>query len=148
MTVSSHAPDTRQRVNAWHAHALCGEETAELFFPVGSTGSALRQIQQAKAFCHRCPVMQQCLNWSLDTQEPHGVWGGLSEEERNQLLGRRRSDTDPSNPRGSGRRRAECGTLAAYHRHVKHKETIDDACREAKRRVSAEQRRRTKATVS
>ncbi|MFI1259063.1 WhiB family transcriptional regulator [Streptomyces netropsis] len=30
----------------------------------------------------RCPVMEQCLQWALESRQDSGVWGGLSEDER------------------------------------------------------------------
>lgn len=66
----------------WRQMAACLTEDPELFFPVGTTGPAFDQIQQAKAVCRRCPVVQQCLQWALDNHQDFGVWGGLSEEER------------------------------------------------------------------
>ncbi|MEU3520660.1 WhiB family transcriptional regulator [Streptomyces sp. NPDC006654] len=58
------------------------EEDPELFFPIGNTGPALIQIEEAKSVCHRCPVMDQCLQWALEFGQTDGVWGGLSEAER------------------------------------------------------------------
>ncbi|MFF8786819.1 WhiB family transcriptional regulator [Streptomyces sp. NPDC015125] len=66
----------------WRYSAVCAEEDPELFFPIGSTGPALLQIEEAKAVCHRCSVMDQCLQWALKSGEDSGVWGGLSEDER------------------------------------------------------------------
>ncbi|MFI7087695.1 WhiB family transcriptional regulator [Streptomyces anulatus] len=60
----------------------CREEDPELFFPIGNTGPALVQIEEARAVCRRCPVMEQCLQWALENGQDHGVWGGLSEDER------------------------------------------------------------------
>lgn len=54
----------------------------KLFFPIGNTGPALLQIEEAKAVCRRCPVMEQCLQWALESGQDSGVWGGLSEDER------------------------------------------------------------------
>jgi len=45
-------------------------------------GPSLDQITQAKAICADCPVRQQCLAFALDTRQVHGVWGGMSEDER------------------------------------------------------------------
>ena len=62
--------------------AACNEDP-ELFFPIGNTGPALLQIEEAKAVCRRrCPVMDQCLRWAMDTGQDAGVWGGMSEDER------------------------------------------------------------------
>ncbi|GAA2484949.1 hypothetical protein GCM10010406_21500 [Streptomyces thermolineatus] len=66
----------------WRQNAACATEDANLFFPVGNTGPALLQTEEAKAVCRRCPVMDTCLQWALDTGQEHGVWGGLSEDER------------------------------------------------------------------
>ena len=66
----------------WREHAACRDEDPELFFPTGTTGPALAQVEQAKAVCRRCPVTAQCLQWALKHGEDAGVWGGLSEDER------------------------------------------------------------------
>ena len=66
----------------WRHRAVCREEDPELFFPIGNTGPALLQIEEAKAVCRRCPVMDQCLQWALESGQDAGVWGGLSEDER------------------------------------------------------------------
>ncbi|MEU9415966.1 WhiB family transcriptional regulator [Streptomyces sp. NPDC048272] len=67
----------------WLHNAVCREEDPELFFPIGNTGPALLQIEEAKAVCRRrCPVMEQCLQWALESGQDFGVWGGLSEDER------------------------------------------------------------------
>lgn len=66
----------------WRLNALCSEEDPELFFPVGNTGPALLQIEEAKTVCRRCPVMEECRQWALETGQDAGVWGGLSEDER------------------------------------------------------------------
>jgi WhiB family redox-sensing transcriptional regulator len=69
----------------WRHHAACQDEDPELFFPIGNTGPALVQIEEAKAVCRRCPVLDSCLQWALDSGQDSGVWGGLSEDERRDL---------------------------------------------------------------
>jgi WhiB family transcriptional regulator, redox-sensing transcriptional regulator len=69
----------------WRHRAICRDEDPELFFPIGNTGPALLQIEQAKSVCRRCPVMQECLAWALEGGQDAGVWGGLSEDERRAL---------------------------------------------------------------
>ena len=49
----------------WRHRALCRDEDPELFFPIGTTGPATVQVEQAKAVCRRCPVVQSCLDWAL-----------------------------------------------------------------------------------
>lgn len=69
----------------WRQRAACIDEDPELFFPVGTTGPALDQLERAKAVCRRCQVVDQCLEWALSTNQDAGVWGGMSEEERRSL---------------------------------------------------------------
>jgi WhiB family transcriptional regulator, redox-sensing transcriptional regulator len=72
----------------WRREALCRDTDPELFFPVGSTGNALVQIERAKQTCGACPVNLDCLNYALQTNQDSGIWGGTSEEER-RILRRR-----------------------------------------------------------
>jgi WhiB family redox-sensing transcriptional regulator len=66
----------------WRNRAACRTEDPDLFFPIGTSGPALMQTEQAKAVCRRCPVREPCLQWALDTGQSIGVWGGTSETER------------------------------------------------------------------
>jgi WhiB family redox-sensing transcriptional regulator len=77
--------DVLPAVADWRHRAACRTEDPEAFFPVGSGGPALRQIEAAKAICdQRCPVRDACLMWALDHAE-FGVYGGMSEDERREL---------------------------------------------------------------
>ena len=69
----------------WRAQALCRDTDPELFFPIGTTGAALVQIEQARAVCRQCPVQSDCLDFALTTNQDSGIWGGTSEEERRVL---------------------------------------------------------------
>ncbi|MDT3728159.1 WhiB family transcriptional regulator [Streptomyces sp. DSM 41972] len=69
----------------WRHDAACRAEDPELFFPIGTSGPALLQTEQAKAVCRGCPVQEQCLEWALETGQSIGVWGGTSETERRAL---------------------------------------------------------------
>jgi WhiB family transcriptional regulator, redox-sensing transcriptional regulator len=66
----------------WRFRAACRTEDLEMFFPVGASGPALRQLAGAKSVCRRCPVLLQCRVWALSTGQETGVWGGLSAGER------------------------------------------------------------------
>ena len=80
----------------WRFEAACREADPELFFPIGTSGPALLQVQDAKALCGRCPVVEQCRQWALDFGEDAGVWGALSEDERRAIKRpRRRSKPVP-----------------------------------------------------
>jgi WhiB family redox-sensing transcriptional regulator len=72
----------------WRDKAACLNEDPELFFPIGTTGPALAQVQEAKAVCNTCLVKDPCLQWALHTQpigQGAGVCAGLTEDERRSL---------------------------------------------------------------
>lgn len=73
-------------VMEWLRAAACVGEDPELFFPVGTTGPALREADAAKRVCARCPVSADCLSYALGTAQTAGVWGGTGEDERADLL--------------------------------------------------------------
>jgi WhiB family redox-sensing transcriptional regulator len=69
----------------WRDRSACLSVDPELFFPIGNTGPALLQIEEAKAVCRRCEVIETCLSWAIESGQDAGVWGGLSEDERRAL---------------------------------------------------------------
>ena len=70
---------------SWRTDASCRDTDPDLFFPVGTTGPALTQIESAKRVCRGCPVRSACLEFALSTNQDSGIWGGTSEEERRKL---------------------------------------------------------------
>jgi WhiB family redox-sensing transcriptional regulator len=40
----------------------------------------------AKRVCYSCDVRPECLDYALENQEAHGVWGGKSPDERKAIL--------------------------------------------------------------
>ena len=59
------------------SEGLCAQTDPEVFFPeLGGTA------RPAKAVCLRCAVQDNCLTWAMETREPYGVWGGMSERDR------------------------------------------------------------------
>jgi len=69
----------------WRELAACRDSEPNLFFPVGTTGSALEQIAAAKAICAECSVREACLQYALEANQEAGVWGGYAEDERRRL---------------------------------------------------------------
>jgi WhiB family redox-sensing transcriptional regulator len=53
-----------------------------------------RQVREAKAWCWSCPVQRECLADALSggLSDQHGIWGGMTEQERIALLRRRQRD--------------------------------------------------------
>jgi WhiB family redox-sensing transcriptional regulator len=66
----------------WRDDGACCGAHPDLFFPFGTTGAALRQIEEAKRICRVCPVQTQCLAWALENGVTDGVWGGTNPDER------------------------------------------------------------------
>jgi WhiB family transcriptional regulator, redox-sensing transcriptional regulator len=109
----------------WWREAACREADPELFFPVAAYGPGIIEIARAKAVCERCPVRGSCLRYALETRQAHGVWGGLTEGERQlhelrerervrQRRERRQARGEPGRTAGSVRpelRRALCSDL-------------------------------------
>ncbi|HEY1394985.1 WhiB family transcriptional regulator [Roseateles sp.] len=91
-TIASDKPET------WQEQSVCREVDAELFYPLGGegehrrTGFNLVQELEAKKVCARCPVSRECLEYALGAGDPWGIWGGLNEAERRDLLKRRSRD--------------------------------------------------------
>jgi WhiB family redox-sensing transcriptional regulator len=69
----------------WRDDAACLDADPDLFFPVGTTGPALDQTDQAKRICQACPVRKRCLAWALELGAAAGIWGGTTEDERRAL---------------------------------------------------------------
>jgi WhiB family redox-sensing transcriptional regulator len=70
----------------WRDRAACLTEDPELFFPVGTTSDEdIYKIIDAKAICTRCEVRTKCLAWALENGMSHGIWGGMTEDERRAL---------------------------------------------------------------
>ncbi len=75
----------------WRDRAACRDMDSDLFFPIGTTGSALDQAERAKAVCAFCPVSSECLEFSMSAGQD-GIWGGLTEDERRKLRRRRNAE--------------------------------------------------------
>jgi WhiB family transcriptional regulator, redox-sensing transcriptional regulator len=69
----------------WAARAKCLDADPDIFF--GEPGDP---AINAKRICSICSVREPCLEWALDNDERHGVFGGLSPRERQNLKRRRR----------------------------------------------------------
>lgn len=65
---------------AWQKDAACGKTPdPDLFFPNG------RQSNKSKKLCAGCQVRIQCRDHALMNEE-EGIWGGLTQPERERLL--------------------------------------------------------------
>ncbi len=76
----------------WQDRAACKGPQAAVFFPPSHLErKEERDVRErrAKAICAICPVRRPCLDYALRIREPHGIWGGLNEIERKQLIASR-----------------------------------------------------------
>lgn len=77
----------------WWSAAQCRREHAAYFFPPAhheSREEKSAREDEARAICAACPVVAPCLDFAIQVQEPHGIWGGLNELERRRVARRRR----------------------------------------------------------
>lgn len=65
----------------WYDDAAC-KGLSHLMFP--DRGNA-QMAYAAIAICNTCPVTEECLASALETEERHGVWGGLTERNRREI---------------------------------------------------------------
>ncbi|NHC43992.1 WhiB family transcriptional regulator [Motilibacter aurantiacus] len=68
----------------WQLSGACRRTDPDVFFhPDGERGPRRRARElAAKTVCASCPVIVQCAKHALAVREPYGVWGGMSEDER------------------------------------------------------------------
>ena len=68
----------------WQLRGLCRGKDSSLFFhPEGERGAARSSREMAaKEICMNCPVQIPCADHALKVREPYGVWGGMSEDDR------------------------------------------------------------------
>jgi WhiB family transcriptional regulator, redox-sensing transcriptional regulator len=78
---------TRPQIHEdWMSEAVCASVDPEVWFPPKSGSST-----PAKRICRGvggqpgCPVINECLEYALTHDERFGVWGGMSERDRNKI---------------------------------------------------------------
>lgn len=76
----------------WQFQGACRTADPTVFFhPEGERGpSRDARDRAAKTICASCPVLRQCSEHALAVREPYGVWGGLTEDERETIYARSR----------------------------------------------------------
>ena len=74
----------------WQDLGSCRETDPLLFFhPQNERGSArVKRDRAAKLICAGCQVRLECADYAVRAREPYGVWGGLSEDEREVVYAR------------------------------------------------------------
>jgi WhiB family transcriptional regulator, redox-sensing transcriptional regulator len=75
----------------WQRKAACKGPQSAMFFPPAHferKEDKERRERSAKTICAQCSVQGDCLNYAIEIREPHGIWGGLNENERRVMLAR------------------------------------------------------------
>lgn len=92
----------------WQEKGACrGSETDLFFHPQNERGLArARRDRSAKSICARCDVRIECADYAIRAREPYGVWGGMTEEEREAIYARIPLSNFP-------KRRGEAAEMAA-----------------------------------
>ncbi|MGW3570168.1 WhiB family transcriptional regulator [Streptomyces sp. NPDC000941] len=70
-------------------------------------------VAKARVLCADCPMRADCLDYALETREPHGIWGGHTPKERQDIL-----KPKPAQKPLMTAEQALCGTRPAYWQHV------------------------------
>jgi WhiB family redox-sensing transcriptional regulator len=93
MTDIRHLPGPGLDFWDWQAEGACRGLDTEMFFHPDNERGPRRAGREAaaKAVCATCPVMRECAEHALRVREPYGIWGGLSESERDEILAGRRT---------------------------------------------------------
>ncbi len=57
----------------------------ELFYPKPTDPNPRKRIEAVQKLCSACPVQDHCIQYSLSTNEPDGIWGGLTRSMRDKM---------------------------------------------------------------
>ncbi len=78
-----------QRIDDWQIRSACRGPQSVMFFPPDAferKADKLTREAQAKEICRTCPVKRPCLDYAISIKEQNGIWGGLNEAERKDLV--------------------------------------------------------------
>lgn len=113
----------------WRHLGACKGRDTNYWFPE-QTGSNEHNpaAQLAKSICKTCPVITECLDHAMTKPENHGIWGGLTAEERRGIRLRRT-------------RNIWHGSRTGYEQHRRWGEPACDDCKRAHAEYTAATRR-------
>lgn len=75
---------------SWRLIGTCVAKFSDDFYPEGGQRQVRLAYERARAVCASCPVATRCLNYALENEERHGMWGGVTPSEREDILRSRR----------------------------------------------------------
>lgn len=81
------AKDSR---STWRSKAACKDKTTVGYYEPFDIDRQRKtrhaDFRLAMARCIRCEVWQECLNYSCDAREEHGLWGGVPVSQRQRMF--------------------------------------------------------------
>lgn len=88
MPVIGRLPGPVEQRWEWQLRGRCRGLDSSLFFhPEYERGPARHaREERAKAICRGCPVLVECRRHALSVQEPYGVWGAMTADERRKTI--------------------------------------------------------------
>lgn len=118
----------------WSAYGTCTQMNGDLWFPEPGADASL-----AKELCAECPVLTQCREYALRSEDEYGVMGGLTARQRRDMRAemRRAGELPPREPAP-----IRHGTAAGARAHHRRGETSCPACSRAAAFAKAEGGRR------
>ena len=78
--IIEHDDERTDPSTAWADFGRCSGVDPDVFFPRRGEDTS-----RAKSLCRQCPVRSECLEWALETQQKHGIWGGMTEGQLRRL---------------------------------------------------------------
>jgi WhiB family redox-sensing transcriptional regulator len=74
-------------VEKWRLKRMCIDQNLDMFFPEDQPKFKVEnEPGNPGSFCFQCPVRKECLDYAVQNEIRHGVWGGVNEETRNRLI--------------------------------------------------------------
>lgn len=90
-------------VAVWQREGVCRGVDPDVFFVEAVRGLMRDHLEgQAKAICATCPVLVTCREYAIHTQEPYGIWGGLTRQQRRTAFRSYRWNSPRSNAHTDG----------------------------------------------
>jgi WhiB family redox-sensing transcriptional regulator len=68
----------------WMKYAACKGADSQVFF---AETNWHENHEIARGFCSECVVRDECLEFAMDNDISHGIWGGLSPSQRKMSRG-------------------------------------------------------------
>ncbi|MDO5024978.1 MAG: WhiB family transcriptional regulator [Trueperella sp.] len=70
---------------SWMEDALCAQTDPDIFYPEKGGSTA-----PATSICKNCSVRAECLEYAVSNDIRHGIWGGMSDNDRKRMARERK----------------------------------------------------------